>query len=119
MILVYDIGDLESFRSLPEWFQEMEHFAGENIHRILIGNKSDLAERMVETKIGLQFANEHGMEFLETSAKYSKNIDELFENLAKELRNTHKDRKLTRPLDTQDISSYSSNSQTECSKKCC
>ena len=83
MILVYDVGCLESFRSLPEWLQEMKLYAGENVDRILIGNKSDLAERMVGAKIGQQFADEHDMAFFETSAKYSKNIDELFENLAK------------------------------------
>lgn len=95
--MVYDIGSAASFSSLPEWLAEMERFAGKNVHRILIGNKSDLTDREVEVEKGEQFAKENGMPFLETSAKYSDNIDELFSQLAKMLRDTHADRNLKTP----------------------
>ena len=44
---------------------------------ILVANKSDLTEQ-VSTKMGHDFASEHGMHFIETSALTNTNIDELF-----------------------------------------
>lgn len=46
-----------------------------NISRILIGNKLDLEENRVVTKSDcLKLAEEHGMEYFETSAKENLNI---------------------------------------------
>ena len=47
--------------------------------------------------MGKQFADENGMPFLETSAKNSENIDALFLQLAKTLRDSHVDKKLKSP----------------------
>ncbi len=49
---------------------------------ILVGNKADReAEREVSTKTGEQFAAEHGMPFLETSANTGENVYTLFERV--------------------------------------
>ncbi len=96
-MLVYDIGSAASFRNLSEWLQEVERYAGNSVHRILIGNKSDRMDREITSEHGKQFAHENGMPFLETSAKSSNNIDELFLQLAKTLRDLHVDKKLKSP----------------------
>ncbi len=96
-MLVYDIGLASSFRNLTEWLQEVERYSGNSVHRILIGNKSDRADREITSDHGRQFAQENGMPFLETSAKNSDNIDELFLQLAKTLRDLHVDKKLKSP----------------------
>lgn len=96
-MLVYDIGLASSFRNLTEWLQEVERYSGNSVHRILIGNKSDRADREITADHGKQFAQENGMPFLETSAKSSDNIDELFLQLAKTLRDLHVDKKLKSP----------------------
>ena len=45
---------------------------------MLIGNKCDLANRRaVSTEEGEQFAREHGLVFLETSAKTAHNVEEV------------------------------------------
>ena len=67
------------------------------MHRILIGNKSDRTDREITQELGKQFAQENDMPFLETSAKSSNNIDELFHQLAKTLRDMHVDKKLNNP----------------------
>ena len=46
---------------------------------MLIGNKSDLdARRQVSTNEGEMFAREHGLIFMETSAKTAANVEEAF-----------------------------------------
>ena len=97
IVLVYDIGSANSFRNLPEWLSEVERYAGNSVHRILIGNKSDRTDREITADLGKQFAQENDMPFLETSAKNSDNIDELFLQLAKTLRDVHVDKKLKNP----------------------
>ena len=96
-MLVYDIGSAASFRNLSEWLQEVERYAGNSVHRILIGNKSDRTDREITSEHGKQFSLENGMPFLETSAKNSNNIDELFLQLAQTLKDLHVDKKLKSP----------------------
>ena len=97
IVLVYDISSLDSFRSLPEWLEEIERYAGKQVHRVLIGNKSDRTDREVLAKSGEEFARQHGIPFMETLAKNSSNIDQLFSQLAKSLRDIHKEAKLRDP----------------------
>lgn len=53
---------------------------------MLIGNKSDLAnKREVKTEEGEQFAREHGLVFLETSARTAHNVEEAFINTARKI----------------------------------
>ena len=58
-----------------------------------VGNKSDRTDREITQELGRQFAQENDMPFLETSAKNSNNIDELFMQLAKTLRESHVDKR--------------------------
>lgn len=68
---------------------EVDRYAGNTVHKILIGNKSDRPDREIATNLGSQFAQENDMPFMETSAKNAENVDKLFEQLAKTLKDTH------------------------------
>lgn len=51
----------------------------------LLGNKIDREDREIPTHVGEDFAQRHGMYFLETSAKEAENVERLFMEIAAEL----------------------------------
>lgn len=77
-LLVYDITRRETFNHLSRWLQEVRQNGNPNMTIMLIGNKCDLDRREVSVEEGAQFANQHGLIFLETSAKTAQNVDEAF-----------------------------------------
>ncbi|KAL6140918.1 hypothetical protein ACLB2K_059210 [Fragaria x ananassa] len=109
-VVVYDISSTDTFTRAKKWVQELRR-QGEGISRsilimnllflflfkyrepgnlnlvmALVANKSDLeAKREVDNEEGEQFAQDNGMFYMETSAKTSQNINELFHEIAKRL----------------------------------
>lgn len=47
IIVVYDVTDRDSFDHVRQWMQEIERYAGENVSRLLVGNKNDLTAKKV------------------------------------------------------------------------
>ena len=79
IIVVYDVTDQSSFDNVKQWLNEIDRFACENVNKLLVGNKCDLSMRkVVDYKIGKEFADGMGIPFLETSAKCSTNVDVAF-----------------------------------------
>lgn len=57
--------------------------ASEDVEKMLLGNKCDMAERrVVSRERGEKIASDHGIRFLETSAKSNIQIDKAFYDLA-------------------------------------
>ncbi|XP_010900596.1 RAB33B, member RAS oncogene family a [Esox lucius] len=71
VVFVYDVTSAASFRSLPAWIEECkQHALGQEVPRILVGNKCDLLNSVqVGTDLAQQFADAHSMPLFETSAK--------------------------------------------------
>ena len=95
-LLVYDITRRESFNHLARWLEEARQNGNPNMTIMLIGNKSDLEHRRaVSTKEGEAFAQEHGLVFLETSAKTAANVESAFiktaENIYEKIKDGHYD----------------------------
>ncbi|CAA2985517.1 ras-related RABB1c [Olea europaea subsp. europaea] len=69
----------ETFNHLASWLEDARQHANANMSIMLIGNKCDLAHRRaVSTEEGEQFAREHGLIFMEASAKTAQNVEEAF-----------------------------------------
>jgi Ras-related protein Rab-2A len=64
---------------LTRWLEEVRQNGSPNTVIMLIGNKADMeARRQVSTAEGEKFAADHGLIFLETSAKTAANVEEAF-----------------------------------------
>ncbi|XP_065007488.1 ras-related protein RHN1-like isoform X3 [Musa acuminata AAA Group] len=78
-IVVYDISSMDSFIRAKKWVQELQRQGNPYLIMALVANKVDLeAKRKVGSEEGLQYAQENGLFFMETSAKTAENINELF-----------------------------------------
>lgn len=68
----------ETFNHLANWLEDARQHANANMTIMLIGNKCDLSHRRaVSTEEGEQFAKEHGLIFMEASAKTAQNVEEV------------------------------------------
>eukprot|EP01084_Bolivina_argentea_P284024 486622_1 len=85
-LIVYDITRRETFNNLIVWLEEAQQNSHPDMVITLIGNKSDLEHRRaVSTQEGQQFADEHGLIFLETSVKTADKVDTAFIKTAKKI----------------------------------
>lgn len=79
-----DVTDIESFKALHLWLEEVsKHTTHPDAVLVLIANKIDKrAEDNCVSKIdGQDFATEHSMLFVETSAKTNEGVDQAFSEL--------------------------------------
>jgi len=86
IIIVYDVTDQVTFTNTKNWLQEIERYAGGSVTKLLVGNKIDKSNRVVETAAGQDYAQGLGMSFIETSAKSCTNIDQVFAKMALEIK---------------------------------
>lgn len=96
VIITYDITKVETFRNVKRWFKDVQKYAGNQVKKMLIGNKLDLEEdREIRQEEAKTFAEFHSMdEVLETSAKDSTNVEEAFYRLATMLKQGYQDEEL-------------------------
>lgn len=79
IILIYDVTNPESFENIKCWMDQIKNNSGDNVIKILVGNKIDMKEkRKIPYAVGEQFAKENNIKFFETSSKEYINIREIF-----------------------------------------
>jgi Ras-related protein Rab-1A len=80
--IVYDITSRQSFDNLRRWVVDVDRLGNPQVCKIVIGNKADLEDkRAVRRDEGQALADNLGVPFLETSAKTSYNVREMFNQM--------------------------------------
>lgn len=80
IIIVYDVTNRDSFDNIDKWLDETKEILNNWQETIIaiVGNKCDLADRDVEKEEALNFAQQNGFFYFETSAKTGENVENLF-----------------------------------------
>lgn len=85
-MIVYDITKRPTFDHVARWVEELRAHADNSIVITLIGNKADLMDqRVVPTEDAVEFAEDQGLFFSETSALSGDNVDKAFLRLLEEI----------------------------------
>jgi len=88
IMLVYDITNAKSFDNIAKWLRNIDEHANEDVEKMILGNKCDWEDkRVIAKEKGEAIAREHGIRFLETSAKANINIEQAFLELAEAILN--------------------------------
>jgi Ras-related protein Rab-1A len=97
---------MDSFNNVKQWLQEIDRYATEGVNKLLVGNKSDMADKkVVEYTVAKvrsesimeffdvliltqaqEFADSLGIPFLETSAKSATNVEQAFLTMARQIK---------------------------------
>lgn len=87
IIIVYDVTDKESFSNVKHWCQEIDKYAAEDVNKLLVGNKCDLAsKKVVSYDEAKELADSLGLRFMEASAKNAHNVEQAFNIMAGEIK---------------------------------
>jgi len=90
IIVVYDCTEPDTFDNVKHWLNEIDKYACDNVCKLLVGNKVDLAEKkVVSTEDAASQAEQLGIPFIETSAKESENVERAFLLMAQEIKKSH------------------------------
>ena len=83
-MLVYDVTQMRSFENINKWLRNIDDHASDDVVKMLVGNKCDMEDkRCIARARGETLAREHGVPFLETSAKANTNIEKAFFEMAR------------------------------------
>jgi Ras-related protein Rab-10 len=83
-MLVYDVTQARSFENINKWLRNIDDHASNDVVKMLIGNKCDMDDKRCITRArGESLAREHGIPFLETSAKNNINVEKAFFEMAR------------------------------------
>lgn len=77
--IVYDITDPGSFAHIDFWLDALRHHC-DMVSIVLVANKCD-EQSVVDENMALSFAEEHGLQFVTTSAKTGYNVERLFHSI--------------------------------------
>lgn len=86
IIIVYDVTDQESFNNVKQWLQEIDRYATSGVMKLLVGNKADLADKVVDYTAAKEFSEALDIPFLETSALSSSNVEQAFYAMASQIK---------------------------------
>ena len=95
ILLMYSISDKASFNNIENWMTNIKENSGNKNAIVLIATKCDLnEERVVSKESGEALAKQFGINFYDTSSKSNINIKEAFFDIAGQIIEKNKGKKL-------------------------
>nr|XP_043879684.1 uncharacterized protein rab44 isoform X2 [Solea senegalensis] len=85
-LLMYDVTSSQSFSAVNYWANCIQEGAAENVTILLLGNKSDCAERQIQPEEGETLSKEYNFDFMECSAATGENVIQTLETVARMLK---------------------------------
>jgi small GTP-binding protein len=90
VVIVYDITDKVTFDHVEYWMGQLNEHGTDDVKRILVGNKCDLADsspeqRKVSREEGEALAKKFNMAFFETSALSGVGVDDAFVDIGDQI----------------------------------
>lgn len=76
-IVVFALDDVKSFNSLPSWIDLLRQSSDHDIPVVIVGNKSDLANRTVDRGQAKSWASQENYPIFFTSAATGENVQTL------------------------------------------
>ena len=119
IILAYDITREKTLENIQNWIDEMLEDNHNEIHKILIGNKSDLKEkRKISKEQGEEMAKQFELEnnFYETSCESGENVEKAFNDLVMQVYEKYasKIQKTNIKIQKEDINEKNKNNDSKC-----
>ena len=91
-MIVYDVTNQSSFDNVDKWANEIKEKAARNINLMIVGNKTDLTDKIaVTSEMATEKAKALEIPVMETSALDSTNVKEAFYQLLREMYKSVKD----------------------------
>ena len=88
IIITFDLTKQDSFEGVKTWINSIYKLSDPSLPKVLVGNKVDLeGDRVVSKSDAQKIAQEHGMEYFETSAKMNINIFEMVDHIVDKVYN--------------------------------
>lgn len=85
VVIVFDVTDRETFDRLPFWIKMANDALDADIPRVIIGNKIDHEDkRSVSVEEATEFCRSEGINYVETSAMTSENVETAYFRLISE-----------------------------------
>ncbi|XP_063427484.1 ras-related protein RabF1-like [Mytilus trossulus] len=108
---IYHIEQEDSFANIKSFFDRIRQYSNRCVLPVLVGNKVDTTDdRAIGKLLAEDFANEHDIPYIETSAKDGTMVNELFKKVLKDIINPSEEVKQRqwRPFTSADLNSCKS-----------
>jgi small GTP-binding protein len=115
VLVIFDLTNRKSFENVEDWLRSLQAQGDPTVQKILVGNKVDLSNRrQVSKEEGDNLAKKHQMKYFEVSAKTAVNVEDVFFDLATQVKINHK------LIPANNSNSHKSNNpQSKITTKCC
>lgn len=117
--IAYDITNLQSFKDVEYWFEQIKLSSNDDIIIYLLGNKKDLEnKRIIDEKTGKNKAKILGINnFFEVSAKTKENLTEMFNEFYMEIYQKNKSKYIEKQ--NKNLKAFENFQKQESNNGCC